>query len=106
MFDRHTHNHYHYGEPTDEARLRRVESKFELVIEYLEKIMATMEDLNAAVARETDAEDATLVLLKGISQQLKDAKAANDPAALDAAIAKLDANTAKLAAAVVENTPA
>lgn len=65
--------------------------------------MATMEDLNAAVARNTDAEASVVTLLKGISQQLKDAK--GDPAALDAVIAKIDANTAAAAAAVVENTP-
>jgi len=102
---KHHHEHHHYNDPQGEARLRAVEDKLDLIIISLENIMATMEDLNAAVARETDAEDAVVTLLKGISQQLKDAKAANDPAAIDAVIAKLDANTAKLGASVVENTP-
>lgn len=64
--------------------------------------MATMQELQAAVLRVTDAEDAVITLLKGISQQLKDAK--TDPAAIAAVIASLDANTTKLASAVVENT--
>mgnify|MGYP001609986821 CR=1 FL=1 len=76
------------------------------ILDRLETIMATMADLTAAVARETDAEDSVLKLLEGISQQLKDAKASGDPAALDAAIAAIDTNTAKLGAAVVANTPA
>jgi hypothetical protein len=77
-----------------------------IIIKLLEKIMASMEDLNKAVARNTDAEASVVTLLKGISQQLKDAKATGDPAAIDAVIAKIDANTAAAAAAVVENTPA
>lgn len=66
--------------------------------------MATIAELQAAVARNTDAEASVVTLLKGISQQLKDAKASSDPAAIDAVIAQIDANTAKLGAAVVENT--
>lgn len=67
--------------------------------------MATMEDLKAAVARNTSAENSVIELLKGISQQLKDAQAANDPAAVQAVIDQIDANTAAAAAAVVANTP-
>ncbi len=68
--------------------------------------MATMVDLNAAVARNTSAENSVIELLKGISQQLKDAQAQNDPAAIQAVIDQLNANTAAAAAAVVANTPA
>lgn len=68
--------------------------------------MATITELQAAVARDTDAENSVITLLQGISQQLKDAKAAGDPAALDKVIADLDANTARLATAVTDNTPA
>ena len=38
------------------------------IIERLEKIMATLADVTAAVARNTDAEDAALVYLKDIAQ--------------------------------------
>ena len=69
-------------------------------------IMTVMDDLNASVQRNTDAEAAVVTLLQGISQQLKDALAAGDPAAIQAVITKIDANTAAAAAAVVANTPA
>lgn len=67
--------------------------------------MATIAELQASVSRVTDAEDAVLALLAGIAQQLKDAIAANDPAAIQAVVNQLDANAAKLAEAVVANTP-
>ena len=69
-------------------------------------IMTVMDDLNASVQRNTDAEAAVVTLLQGISQQLKDALAAGDPAAIQAVITQIDANTAAAAAAVVANTPA
>lgn len=74
------------------------------LIDKQEAMMATLADVTAAVARNTDAEDAALVYLKDIAQKLKDAIAANDPAALDALVASIDANTAKAAAAIVQGT--
>lgn len=102
----HEHYHYHHGDPQSEARLRRVEHQLGLVLKTLEIIMGKIDDLNAAVTRNTDAYDAVIQLLTGYVQELKDARAANDPAAMDAAIARIDANTAKAAAAVVAHTPA
>ena len=67
--------------------------------------MSAITDLQAAVTRVTDAEDSVITLLNGISQQLKDAIAAGDPAAIQAVVTQLDSNAAKLAAAVVANTP-
>lgn len=66
--------------------------------------MSKMDDLKASVARNTDAENAVITLLQGISQQLKDA--AGDPAKIQEVINQIDANTAAAAAAVVANTPA
>lgn len=91
--------------PEVEVLLRALISKQNLMLSKLERIMATMEDLKAAVARNTSAENSVIELLKGISQQLKDAQAANDPAAVQAVIDQIDANTAAAAAAVVANTP-
>jgi hypothetical protein len=85
--------------------LRTLNRKADFALNRLEIIMAKIDDLKAAVQRNSDAEDSVIVLLQGISQQLKDAVAANDPAQIDAVISSLDANTARLAAAVVENTP-
>jgi len=67
--------------------------------------MATIQDINAAVAAQSTVEDSIIVLLNGIVQQLKDAQAANDPAALDKVIADITANTQKLQDAVTANTP-
>lgn len=95
-----------YIEPSN-AVLQRLDvicQKLDRLIERQNIIMATMTDLQAAVTRETDAENSVVALLEGISQQLKDAKAANDPAALDKVIADIDANTAKMALAVTANT--
>lgn len=98
-------DHYYHHDPGTEVLLRAVERKLDLIIRNQESIMATMADLQAAVTRNGDAENSVVILLQGISQQLKDAKASSDPAALDGVIAQLDANTAKLGAAVVANTP-
>jgi len=68
-------------------------------------LMATIQDINAAVAAQSTVEDSIIVLLNGIVQQLKDAQAANDPAALDKVIADITANTQKLQDAVTANTP-
>ena len=69
-------------------------------------IMATMQDLTASVQRESDANDAVVTLLNGVSQQLKDAQASNDPQAIQTVIDQIDANTKKLSDAVTANTPA
>ena len=68
--------------------------------------MATMQELQASVQRNTDVDDSIITLLNGISQQLKDALASNDPAAIQAVITQLDSNTQRLTDAVTANTPA
>ena len=80
--------------------------KLDLVMKQQEKTMGTLEDLKAAVTRNTDAGNSVVVLLQGISQQLKDAKASGDPAAIDEVIASLEAETTRFGEAVVANTPA
>lgn len=108
--DVHHHHHFHFHH-SPEARcevMRRLESmdeKIDLVIEDTEIIMATMDELKAAVTRNTSVDDSVLALLQGISQQLKDAQAANDPQAIADVIAQLDANTQKMTDAVTANTP-
>jgi hypothetical protein len=68
-------------------------------------IMATIQDINAAIAAESSVDDSIITLLNGIVQQLKDAQASNDPAALDVVIAGITANTKKIQDAVTANTP-
>jgi hypothetical protein len=106
----HHHHHYHYyHHHSPEARcevMRRLEAmddKTDLILERQETIMATIEELEAAVTRNTDVDESVLTLLAGISQQLKDAQ--GNPAKIAEVIAKLDANTQKMADAVTANTP-
>ena len=100
--NRRHHEHSH----NREVSLRDLSKKLDLIIYNQEKLMANIQELQAAVARNTEAEDSVIVLLNGISQQLKDAQASGNPVELDKVIAQLDANRDKLAAAVVANTPA
>lgn len=66
----------------------------------------TLDEILSKVQAESTVDDSIIVLLNGISQQLKDAIAANDPVKLQAIADGLDANIAKIQAAVVANTPA
>lgn len=80
--------------------------KLGLLLDRQETIMGVMEDLNAAVERNTSVDDSVLTMLQGVVQQLKDAQAQNNPQAIRDVIAKLDANTQKMTDAVTANTPA
>lgn len=109
---KHHHEHHHHYDYSIEAReevLRRLDAlqaTSGLILETLENvIMPTMDDLKAAVTRNTNVDDSVLALLQGISQQLKDAQASNDPQAIADVIEQLDANTQKMTDAVTANTP-
>lgn len=67
--------------------------------------MATINDVTNAINAESSVDDSIIALLNGIVQQLKDAQASGDPAALDAVVAGIQANTAKIQSAVTANTP-
>jgi len=99
-------NFWPFTDSKEVRLLRDVIDQGNLTTLRLEILMSKLDDLQAAVGRNHDAEDSVIALLRGISQQLKDAIASNDPAKLDALVAEVDASTEKLAAAVVENTPA
>ena len=78
---------------------------FHTIISNQEKIMATLADIQAAVAAERTVEDSVVTLLQTLSADLKAAIAANDPAAMQAVVDTIDQNTAALSAAVTANTP-
>lgn len=67
--------------------------------------MATMQDILDHVSAQSSVEDSIISMLNSVSQQLKDAQASNDPAAIQAVIDQVDANTKKLSDAVTANTP-
>ena len=65
--------------------------------------------LRAATSRDTSVKSAAAGLLRGFTQKLKDAIAADDAADLkniNAVVAEMEASTDDLATAVAENTPA
>ena len=66
--------------------------------------MATLVELQAAVATDTTVTASAITLLQGLAAQIT--AAAGDPAALDAIVQDLNANTTALAEAVAANTPA
>lgn len=82
------------------------QSETQVAISKENKLMATLQDVQNAVANQSSVEDSVITLLNGINQQLKDAMAKNDPAALDAVVASITANTTKLSEAVSANTQA
>lgn len=69
-----------------------------------EELMADLAALQASVDAQSSVVDGAVALIQGLSQALKDAVAANDPAAIQAVIDELDANTSELATAV-DNVP-
>jgi hypothetical protein len=83
------------------------------IVQNQEKIMASIDDLISEVNSETTLIDSVGTLISGLKQQIADALAsagtkipADVQAKIDQAFAQLEANKAKLAAAVQANTPA
>jgi hypothetical protein len=74
------------------------------ILELLEKIMATLNDVQMAVAAEDSVVDSAITLLKGLAAQV--AALQPNQAAIDALAADITAKTQSLADAVVQNTPA
>lgn len=85
----HIHHYHHYDDG---------------IIERLEKIMAAIDDLQAAVAQEDTVIDSAITLIQGIPALI--AAAGTDPAKLQALQADITAKSTALAAAVAANTPA
>lgn len=71
-----------------------------------EKIMASIQDVIDDVAAESTVDDSIIALLNGISAQLAAALAAGgSPAQIQSIKDGLDANIAKIQAAITANTP-
>jgi len=123
------HHYIHHEEASGEVRgvLTAILQRLGVLEAQGAQIMATVQEVKAAadalvtnIADESTVDDSIIALLEGISaqnaslaQQLADAIAANDPAALQvvldnmtAANAAVDANKAKIVAAVTAGTPA
>lgn len=74
-----------------------------IVREGMKTMSAALDRLTAEVAETRSAVDSATTLIAGLAQQIRDLS--TDPAALNALADSLDADQAKIAAAVTENTP-
>jgi len=86
------------------ARLVRLERMVGLVLDNQERIMAAIDDLQAAVTAEDTVIDSAITLIQGIPALI--AAAGVDPAKLAALQSDITAKSGALAAAVAANTPA
>lgn len=68
--------------------------------------MATLSDIQSAVAAQNTVEQSVVSLLQNLTSEIKAAQASSDPAAMDAVVASIEANTKVLSDAVSANTPA
>lgn len=99
-------HHYHHFDDTSDAKLDAILKVVKNILGKEVEQMATISDVQAKVTAEKTVVDSAVTLLGNLSQMLKDALAANDPAAVQAVIDAIDANTNELANAVTANTPA
>ena len=93
-----------------EETLKRIENKLDSLIRKVEQMSATLDQVLQDVQDESTVADSLVALFDGIQQQLKDALAgsgisSSTQAKIDAIFAGVEANKAKLAAAVTANTP-
>lgn len=73
------------------------------VLTYERKHMADLTSIRAAIVANNDAANSVIVLLKSLSELVRNT--APDQAALDQLATEINAKAAEMAAAVVENTP-
>lgn len=78
--------------------------KIDNLKQEIHHVAVTINDLIAKVQALKTVDDSVLALIQGIKAQLEAAIAANDPAALQVLADSLDAETARLQAAVTANT--
>jgi hypothetical protein len=85
--------------------LRKILWRLDFLINLEVLELAALDDLKAQVEANTNIEASAVILIQGIAQQLKDAIAAGDPAALAALADKLKTSATALADAITANTP-
>jgi hypothetical protein len=86
------------------AVLAQILAGVQLLIQKEAQDMAAIDDLTAAVARQTTVTKSALTLIQNLAAAIT--AAGTDPAKLAALTAALNANDDELAAAVLANTPA
>lgn len=83
---------------------KQINDVTQLIDKEIKRMAPTLDDVLADVTAESTVEDSVITLLNGISAQLKAAN--GDPTKIQAIKDGLDANIAKLNAALTSNTPA
>jgi uncharacterized protein (UPF0264 family) len=92
-------HHIHEGHGQD---LQRIEAQLAVILGKLHNMSAELDRLTASVAAVQTQDDSIIALVQGLAQQIRDN--ATDPAALTALADSLDAESAKVAQAVTDNT--
>jgi DNA-binding FadR family transcriptional regulator len=85
------------------VELRRIDWKLNLLINAERIQMASLNDIVDAVNGTQGTVDSVVTLLGQLHQELVDALAANDPAAVQAVVDQIDAQKQQLADAVANN---
>jgi hypothetical protein len=85
-----------------EAKVDKVLTLLSLLITEGKKTMTVIDDLTAAVARETTVDSSIITLIQGLSARVA---AATDMTQVAAIVTQINAQTDALAAAVIANTP-
>lgn len=88
------------------AYIKRKRSLQEQILRRLNDMATSLDDIIAKVAALNNTSDSVVVLLRSLKAQLDAALASNDPVKIQAVIDAIGEQEQKLAAAVVENTPA
>ncbi len=93
------------AEMEEQSRLlRQINNRTKIIVQRMKDVARELDELETEVSENTDVVESAVTLIESLSQQIKDA--GTDPARLQALTDKLDANSKKLAAAVVANTNA
>lgn len=105
------HHYIHLADAECSARLGRIENLLRAVLAREENIMATIDEVLSDVQDESTVEDSLITLVTGIKSQLDAALASQGippdvQAKIDAVFSGIEANKAKVAAAITANTPA
>lgn len=87
-------------------QLDRIEAKLDLLLLSTLGEVLMFDQLHTDLTANGSAVDSAVQLLTGLKASLDAAIASGDPAQLTALSAQLEANTQRLASAVVANTPA
>lgn len=99
------HIHIH-ADGADKSQLDRIEAVLNQILNRENKTTMTLTELKEEVRQTVELEASAVGFIKGIAQQLKDALANNDTAAIAALAEQLQVERGELARAITDNTPA